>query len=108
MLAEDALGAAGELLAGVGVGGGCEFGDVGAGGEGLAAGAAEQDGANGRVVGEGGEDGVELTQHVGVEGVEDLGAVEGDGGDGSVDVDEQRCFVRSWCGSARGCEGCTL
>ena len=89
--AEDAVGAAGEEFAGGVVGFG-EFADIGAGGEGFAASAAEQHHADGVVDGESGEEFVELAEHGGVEGVEDLGAVEGDGGDAVVDG-EQQCFV---------------
>jgi len=66
--------------AGGGVGGG-EAADVGAGGEGAVAGAGEEDDADGGVGGELGEGALEVVEHFGVEGVEDLGAVEGDGGD---------------------------
>jgi len=86
--AEDAVDAAGELFAGS-----CvdfrELGDVGAGGEGLGARAAEEDDADGVVEGEGGEELVELAEHEGVERVEDLGAVEGNGGDAVFDGEEQ-------------------
>ena len=80
-----------DLVATLGVGtarDGVGFGqgaDVGPGGEGAIACAGEQDDANGGVSGEGGEEVLEFVEHLGVEGVEDLGAIEGDGGDGAVE-----------------------
>ena len=84
--AEDAVGTPGELLA---IRGLDEFANVGAGGEGFAASAAQEDHADGVVEGESGEEFVELTHHDGVEGVKDRGAVEGNGGDAFVDGEQQ-------------------
>jgi len=80
-LGEDLLAALRDGEAGGGVGGD-EAADVGSGGEGTVSGAGEQDDADGGVGGEGGEGLFEVVEHGGVEGVQDVGAVEGDGGDG--------------------------
>jgi hypothetical protein len=82
---EDVLAALGDGEAGEGVGVG-KGANVGAGGEGTIARAGDDDGAEGGVGGEGGEDELELVEHAGVEGVEDFGAVEGDGRDGAGEV----------------------
>jgi len=80
---EDLLAALRDGEAGDGVGGG-EAADVGTGGEGAVAGCGEEDDADGGLGGQGGEDVFEFVEHLGVEGVPDFRAVEGDGGDGFV------------------------
>ncbi len=81
---EDLVTALGVGTAGDGVGFG-QGADVGAGGEGAIAGAGEQNDANGGVGGKGGEEVLKLVEHGAIERVENLGAVEGDGGDGAVE-----------------------
>jgi len=87
-LGEDLLAALGDGEAGDGVGGD-EAANVGAGGEGARAGAGEDDGADGGVGGERSEGLLEVVEHLGVEGVQDVGAVEGDGGDGGGLFEEE-------------------
>ena len=89
---EDVLAALGDGEAGEGVGFG-EGADVGTGGESSITGAGEDEDAEGGVGGEGGEDEFEFVEHLGVEGVEDLGAMEGEGGDGAILFEVQRFEV---------------
>jgi len=88
-----------EGFSGGGVGCG-KAGDVRAGGEGFFSGAGEENDADGGVFGEEGEDVLKVIEELGVESVEDGGAVEGYGGDGAcwlvvygVFIGEEEGFV---------------
>jgi hypothetical protein len=65
------------------------FADVGSSGEGLLACAGEDDGTDGRVTSGSEEDALEVIEKGTVEGVQDLGAIEGDGRDGVAVFVEQ-------------------
>jgi 6,7-dimethyl-8-ribityllumazine synthase len=103
--AEDLLAAAGLGFAGGGVERG-EFGDVGPGGEGFFAGSGEEDDAHVRVCGEGHEDGFKFVEDSGVEGVEDVRAIEGYLRYLRADFTEQGLVVHGIsCGMRRVCGG---
>ncbi len=86
-VAEDGLAAEGEGLAFGGVEGG-DLADVGAGGEGLVARAGEEDDTDGGVVHEVVDGEVDLGKEFSAEGVEDLSAVDGQGGEGRLEIEE--------------------
>ena len=87
---EDVLAALGDGEAGEGVGLG-EGADVGASGEGAVTRASDDEDADRGVGGESGEDALEFVEHLGVEGVENLGAIEGDGRN-VAHLFEAQCF----------------
>jgi len=87
---EDVLAALGDGEAGEGVGLG-EGADVGTSSEGAVTGASDDEDADGGVGGKSGEDALEFVEHLGVEGMEDFGAIEDDGRN-VAHLFEAQCF----------------